>query len=252
MAYETIILDVADHVATITLNRPEALNAFNIPMIAEMDELWERVRDDDDIRVVVMRADGRAFCIGRDAEEIMNTPPEKLNPLGKSPLTALCPKQHGVWKPLIVAVNGLCGASGFYWVNEADIVICSDDAAFYDSHVNIGAPALNEIVGLARRIPVAEAMRVGLLSLDERMSADRALQVGLVSEIVPRSELWDRAAQLAAVVAAKSPVAVQTTVRGVWEAQNMGRQEAYSRFDEFRTGPEGSYPPPPRVKAALR
>ena len=113
-------------------------------MIAEIDQVWQAIREDDDIHVVVMRADGRAFCIGRDAEEIASTPPAELNPLGKAPLEALSPKTQQVWKPVIVAVNGLCGASAFYWLNQADIVIASEDTVFYDSHINIGTSALNE------------------------------------------------------------------------------------------------------------
>jgi enoyl-CoA hydratase/carnithine racemase len=252
MSFETIVFEVLDNVATITLNRPEALNAFNIPMIAEIDQVWQAIREDDEIRVVVMRADGRAFCIGRDAEEIASTPPAELNPLGKSPIEALSPKTQRVWKPVIVAVNGLCGASAFYWLNQADIVIASEDAVFYDSHINIGAPALNEVLALTRRIPIAEAMRFALLSLDERMSAQRAYQIGLISEIVPRSELWGRATQIATIIAKKSPVAVQTTVRGVWESLELGLAESYANIGAWRTGPEGDYSPPPRTKPMLR
>lgn len=151
-----------------------------------------------------------------------------------------------------MAVNGRCGASGFYWVNEADIVIAADDAVFYDSHINIGAPALNEAISLSRRIPLGEAMRLILLSLNERMSVARAHQIGLVSEIVPRAELWDRAQDLAEIIAAKSPVAVQTTVRGVWESLELGRAESYAQIAGWRTGPEGDYPMPPRARAMIR
>ncbi len=252
MSFETILFEVVDHVATITLNRPSALNAFNIPMIAEMDRVWGTIRDDDDIRVVVLRGDGRAFSVGRDAEEIASTPSDQLNPLGKPPIEALSPKAQRVWKPVIVAINGLCGASAFYWVNQAEIVIASEDAVFFDSHINFGAPALNEVIALTRRIPLAEAMRLVLLSLDERMSVERAHQIGLVSEIVPRSELWARAGEIAAIIAAKSPVAVQTTVRGVWESLNLGLSESYATIGVWRSGPEGHDPPPPRSKAMLR
>ena len=252
MNYETITVDVQDYIVTITFNRPEHLNAFNIQMIREFDYLWRTIRSDDLVRVIVITGKGRAFSIGRDAQEMASTPREELNPLGKQPIELLSPKWQGVWKPVIAAVNGLCGASGLYWVNEADIVIASTDAQFYDSHINIGAPALNEVLGLARRIPIGEATRLALLSLDERMSAQRAHQIGLVSEIVPAEELLDRARYLAQLIAAKSPVAVQTTVRGTWEAFGLDRQEAYSRVGAWRTGPEGLYPAPPRITTMVR
>src|SRR5690606_13491240 len=106
----------------------------------------------------------------------------------------------------------------FYWLNEADIIICSDDATFFDPHVSYGMTAALEPIGLARRIPLGEALRIALLGLDERMSAQRALQIGLVSEVLPRDQLWSRADEIAQIIAAKPPAAIQGTVRAIWES----------------------------------
>jgi enoyl-CoA hydratase/carnithine racemase len=118
------------------------------------------------------------------------------------------------------------GGGAFYWINESDIVICSEDATFFDPHVSYGLTAALEPIGLARRIPMGEVMRIALLGLDERMSAKRALEIGLVSEVLPREELWDRGAELARLIASKPPAAVQGTVRAVWESLDSARTQA--------------------------
>jgi enoyl-CoA hydratase/carnithine racemase len=117
----------------------------------------------------------------------------------------------------------------FYWINESDIVICSDDAEFFEPHVSYGLTAALEPIGLARRIPLGEVMRIALMGLDERMSAARALSIGLVSEVVPIAELHDRARSIAAVIAAKPTAAVQGTVRAIWESFDLGRTAALAR-----------------------
>jgi enoyl-CoA hydratase/carnithine racemase len=111
-------------------------------------------------------------------------------------------------------------------VNESDIVICSDDAMFFDPHVSYGITAALEPMGLARRIPLGEVLRMALLGLDERISAERAREIGLVSEIVSREELRPRAAEIAALIAAKPPAAVQGTVKAIWESLDMTRSGA--------------------------
>lgn len=120
----------------------------------------------------------------------------------------------------------MAAGGAFYWLNEADIVICSDDATFFDPHVSYGLTAALEPIGLARRIPLGEALRIALLGLDERVSAARALQIGLVSEVLPGERLWDRADDIARVIAAKPPAAIQGTVRAIWESLDSTRTQA--------------------------
>jgi enoyl-CoA hydratase/carnithine racemase len=92
--------------------------------------------------------------------------------------------------------------AGQYWINESDIVICSDDAQFFDPHVTYGLTAALEPIGLPRRVPLGEALRIALTGLDERVSAARALQIGLVTEIVERDLLRKRADELARAIPA--------------------------------------------------
>ncbi|MGW2048905.1 enoyl-CoA hydratase/isomerase family protein [Streptomyces sp. NPDC001858] len=225
MDLETVLFEVTDHVATITLNRPQAMNGFNQRMLEEFSALWQTVRTDDDVRVVVLRAAGeRAFCTGMDVKEGIDRHPNVWSQT--DPGEYLSPKLNQVWKPLVCAVHGMAAGGAFYWLNEADILICSEDATFFDPHVSYGLTAALEPIGLARRVPLGEALRIALLGLDERVSAARALQIGLVSEVLPREGLWARADEIARIIAAKPPAAIQGTVRAIWESLDATRTQA--------------------------
>ncbi|MEV5906741.1 enoyl-CoA hydratase/isomerase family protein [Streptomyces sp. NPDC052127] len=225
MELRTVLFEVTDHVATITLNRPEVMNGFNQEMLEEFKALWHTVKADDDVRVVVLRGAGeRAFCTGMDVKEGIDRHPNVWSQT--DPGEYLSPKLNQVWKPLVCAVHGMAAGGAFYWLNEADIVICSQDATFFDPHVSYGLTAALEPIGLARRIPLGEALRIALLGLDERVSATRALQIGLVSEVVEREHLWGRADEIARIIAAKPPAAIQGTVRAIWESLDSTRTQA--------------------------
>ncbi|MGV0837267.1 enoyl-CoA hydratase/isomerase family protein [Mycolicibacterium thermoresistibile] len=219
MTFETILLDVdaADHVATITLNRPDRLNAFNRTMCEEMAQAWRTVKFDDRVHAVVLRAAGdRAFSAGLDIKSSYGQPDNVWN--HEDPGELLSPKWQQMWKPVVCAVQGLCTAGAFYFLNEADVVICSPDATFFDSHVSAGMVCALEPVGLMRKVGLAETLRIALLGNDERVSSDTALRISLVTEIVPRQQLWDRAHEIAATIAAKPPSATQGTVKAIWES----------------------------------
>lgn len=224
-AYETVLFEVDEHVATITLNRPEVLNAFNQTMVDEFRDIWRHVRMADEIHVVVLRAAGeRAFCTGVDVKDGINMAENAWSK--EDPGEGLSPKQNKVWKPVIAAVHGMVAGGAFYWLNDCDIVIGADDATFFDPHVSYGLTSALEPIGLARRIPLGEALRWALLGLDERMSAIRAREIGLISELVPYQALWRRADELAHIIAAKPAAAIQGTVRAIWETHGLDRQTA--------------------------
>jgi enoyl-CoA hydratase/carnithine racemase len=226
MTWRTLLYEVdAARVATITLNRPEALNAFDRRMCDEFREVWARVREDDAVHAVVLRASpGRAFCAGLDVKSPYGQPDDIWN--HEDPGEALGPKWNRCWKPVVCAVHGICTAGAFYFVNEADIVICSSDASFFDSHVSTGRVAALEPIGLSRRIHLGEVLRIALLGNDERITAETALRLGIVSEVTRPEDLWTRAHELAAAIAAKPSVATQGTVRAIWESLDKGRQAA--------------------------
>lgn len=227
MTYETILYETsADRVATVTINRPEAMNSFTVRMLEEFADVWKRIAKDESVNAVVLRAaEGRAFSTGADVKAHSGE-----NVLGTDDLWAqvdpgekLGAKANRCWKPVVTAVHGLCCAGAFYWLNESDIILCSDDAQFFDPHVTYGLVAAVEPIGLRYRLPLGEVLRMALLGNDERMGAETALRVGLVSEIVARDALWARAHELAAKIATKPTVAVQGTVRAIWESLELPR-----------------------------
>lgn len=220
--YETIQFGVADHVATITLDRPEQLNSFTEAMAAELIEVWGIVRDTDSIHVAVLQANGdRAFCTGIDIKagkwwghlNIWNQ---------HDPGGSLGPRANRVWKPVVCAVQGMCAGGGMYFVNECDIVICSADATFFDPHANGGIVSALEPIGMLHRgVPLGDVLRWALMGTEERIVADTALRLGLVSEVTANDQLRSRAADIAGQIAQRDPIAVQGTVRAIWESLDM-------------------------------
>jgi enoyl-CoA hydratase/carnithine racemase len=217
MTFQTIIVDVSpDGVATVTLNRPEVLNAFNNAMCAEFKQLWSQVRSDDAIRDVSERLDSDSPFLDRAQPWAEHEDPGR----------DLSPRRNEVWKPVIAAVHGMCAGGAFYWIADCDIVVCSPEATFFDPHVTYGFVAALEPIALRYRMPFSDVMRMALLGLHERMTAERALAAGLVTEIVERDALLGRAGELAKVIAGQPPAAVQGTVKALWQSLDMARGQA--------------------------
>jgi enoyl-CoA hydratase/carnithine racemase len=249
MELEAITFEVVEHVATITFDRPDALNSFDDRMAAEIEWAWQTVRDDDAIHVVVLQANGeRAFCTGLDVKggtpwfvsaNVWNT---------FDPGTTLSPKfHHKVWKPVVVAVHGMCAGGGQYFLNEADIIVCSDDAEFFDPHANGAIVSAVEPIGmLARGVPLGDVLRWALMGTEERITAATALRLGLVTEVTTRAELRPRAAAIAASIAARNPIAIQGTVRAIWESLDMPRTVAIQNalaYTHIGNAPRDARPP---------
>ena len=221
----TVIAELKDHVLTITLDRPDKLNSFTDTMRAEFRELWHYASETDDVHVVVLRANGeRAFSTGVDVHEGTFLSDNVFS--RRDPGVDLSPKQNNCWKPLVCAVHGMVAGGALYWLNEADIIVASEDAQFFDPHVSYGLVCAVEPVGQSYRLPLQEVLRIALLGNDERVSAPTALRIGLVSEVLPKERLWERAHELAAKIANKPPLAVQGTVRAIWESLDLPRREA--------------------------
>ena len=235
MDYQNIEYSPADddHVATITINRPHALNSFTRAMMLEFSDVWNCIRADDGIHAVVLRAaPGRAFSTGADIKvDDATTETNIWNEY--DPSEDLGPKSNCCWKPVITAVNGLCAGGAFYWLNESDIVICSEDAQFFDPHVTYGLVSALEPIGMTYRMQHGDVMRMVLMGNDERICADSALRMGIVSEVVPLERLWDHAHELAATIAAKPSVATQGTVRAIWESLDMPRATAMRTAQKY-------------------
>jgi len=248
MDFETLLVELAVGVLTVTLNRPDKANSFNHAMIRDFHRLWAWSREHDAIRVIVLRAaPGKAFCTGVDVREGWRAPGHAPAPFDyDDPGDWLGPKTNRVWKPLIVAVHGMAAGGAFYWLNEADIAICSDDATFFDPHLKFGKLSSVEPIGALGRIPYQEISRMVLLADEERIGAATALRISLVTEVVTLEALWPRADALARSIAAREPVAVQGSIRALWEAQSLPRAQALSNAVKYIQISKASAP----VKAA--
>lgn len=228
-ALTTIRYEAADGVATITLDRADRHNAFTAAMCDEMAATWAHVREDDDVRAVVVTAAGdQAFCTGIDRSEV---PAEDGVAYTFDPLTyrdpggRLGPRSNECWKPVVAAVNGMACGGAFYLLGEADILIAADHATFFDPHVTYGMPAVFEPALMLHKMPFGEVMRMTLLGNHERISAARALEIGLVTEVVPAADLLAAAHRLAAAIASQPPTAVQASLRSLWAARELTRAQ---------------------------
>jgi enoyl-CoA hydratase/carnithine racemase len=243
--FETLLYDETDGVAWVTLNRPEVHNAFNVQMQQELKSLWRGLRHDDDVRCVVLTGAGdRAFCSGIDRSETMghweslddvraaasgatgvggaSSTPWHFDDPGEN----IGPKSNDLWKPVVAAINGMACGGAFYILGEVDIVIAAEHATFFDPHTTFGMTACFESMHMLQKMPFHEIMRIALLGANERMSAQRAHQIGFVTEVVPLAELHDAAEWLGQTIASAPPVAVQGTVRSLWAARELSRAQA--------------------------
>jgi enoyl-CoA hydratase/carnithine racemase len=236
--FETLGYEERGGVAWVTLNRPDRLNAFNSLMQRELRDLWRGLRRHDDVRCIVLTGAGdKAFCTGIDRLEQMGgdvdatTDPDVVGS-GSTPFMFddpgdnIGPKSCDLWKPVIAAVNGMACGGAFYMLGEVDFIIAADHATFFDPHVTYGMTAAFEPMHMAGVMPFGEIMRLSLLGNHERLSARRANEIGLVSEVVPKEQLRDAAAWAADAIASQPPLAIQGTVRAMWAARELGHREA--------------------------
>ena len=232
---ESLLYEESDGVAWVTLNRPEALNAFDTTMQRELRELWLMLRTNDDVRCIVLTGAGdKAFCTGLDREsidDIEDLPPGKLPGYHTpwdfdDPGKSVCPKSNHLWKPVIAAVNGMACGGAFYILGEADFIIAAEHATFFDPHVTYGMPAAYEPIFLLHKMPFQEVMRLSLLGAYERMSAARAHEIGFVSEVVPAGDLRERTAWAAQAIADQPALAVTGTLRAIWTGLELSRRQA--------------------------
>jgi enoyl-CoA hydratase/carnithine racemase len=240
VTYETILYDVDDRVATITFNRPERLNAISLTMERELRDAYARAEADDDVWTIVVTANGRAFCSGADVETVRDDGrvPYEGRYLSRfseweAPQEATPPFRH-MAKPVVVGVNGLCCGAGLDLVTTGDIVIASERAEFFDPHVSIGLVSGREMVRLARVLPLNVAMRVALMGRHERIGAQRAYDLGLVTEVVAHDDLGARLAEIAATVNRNAPLAVRGTRLAIRKGLGLPLYEAELLAEAYR------------------
>jgi E-phenylitaconyl-CoA hydratase len=209
-----------DRIAYITLNREHAGNSFNVQMCDEMLAIWSDFRDDPDVWVAVLTSAGqRFFCTGVDVKE------SRTRPMGHVwlPVARVMEQIH---KPIVCAVNGICCGGGLHFVCDTDIIIGSENAQFFDPHVNVGLISGWEPIGLSRRIPLNYVLRMTLQGRSYRLDAHEAHRIGLLTEVVPPDELLERAEAIARDVLRNAPLAVRHSKKAIMEGLNLGLRDA--------------------------
>jgi len=227
--------ETAERIATITLDNPSALNAFDHGMCRELERIWTDVEADPEVACAIVTGAGeKAFCTGWDVSSLPRDESEKLveGDRWSAPYGHITALQNRCWKPVITAVNGVCNAGGLHFVADAELVIAAESASFLDTHVAVGMPSALEPAGLARRIPLERVFRLALLGKHGRITAQQALEIGLVGEVVPADALMTRARETAAVIAGYSPTALARTKRAIWESLDRGLDEGLDAAHE--------------------
>jgi E-phenylitaconyl-CoA hydratase len=219
-------------IARITIDRPDRGNSLTPRMHGIFRAIWRDVQGDASVRVAVMGAVGeRHFSTGFDVSESDGEDREAVfndRPLAEAVYWS--PHQNRVWKPVICVVNGLCVGGGLHFVVDSDIVIAARNAAFMDTHVNVGMVGAVENIGLARRLPLGSALRMTLLGRHYRMPAERAYALGLVDELAEdATAAWALAERMAEQLLGNSPQAMARSKQAVWGALEHGYGEALER-----------------------
>lgn len=229
------LVELVDHTLVVTMNRPEKRNALSGEMLAIMADAWDRVNEDDDVRVAVLTGAGGAFCAGADLEAMSNNSPSDSFEDGSfdpSVIKSLL-KGFRLTKPLIAAVEGPAIAGGTEILQATDIRVAGESARFGVSEPRWGLyPLGGSAVRLPRQIPYTVA--ADLLLTGRHIKAPEARELGLIGHVVPDGQALEKAHELAAMVAANGPLAVQAVLRTIRDSE--GKHENDCWADDARVG----------------
>lgn len=233
-AYRTLKLELEDNVATITLDRPEALNALNLELKAELAEVIGSITDQPEIRAAVVTGSGRAFCAGGDITEMDpdRTTVVSRERMGKLLREVFIPLAR-LEKPVIAAVNGHAHGAGFSLALAADIIYASESAIFSLAFARLGlVPDSSALYFLPRRLPINKAKE--LVFSARRFGAAEAMELGLVQRVIPDDELLAEARALAAELASGATIAFGLAKRlldqsSILSMEDMAQLEAYAQ-----------------------
>jgi enoyl-CoA hydratase/carnithine racemase len=206
-------------VGWLVFDRPDAGNAMNAQMMHELEAAWQELDADADVRVIVNTGTGRAFQTGVDVAQ-MSRDLDALREQSRRTRDfelRFTGWHNGVAKPVVAAVNGVCAGGGLHFVADADVVIAASDATFLDPHVSVGQASVYETIALAKKSAMGSVLRMAFLGRGERMTAARAHELGIVSEVVDPPERLPAAAQELAERIAQQPADELAAVkRALW------------------------------------
>lgn len=224
MSYQTLLLDVKDNIAVITLNRPDKLNALNAQTINDLNSVFDELKENEEVYVVVLTGSGeKAFVAGADIKE--------LNKLDMISAKEFAEKGQGVLnkiekfdKPVIAAVNGFALGGGCELALACHSRLASDNAKFGQPEVNLGViPGYGGTQRLARLINTGRAMEYILTA--DMISADEAYRIGLVNKVYPQNELLDKTIDMAKKITGKGQQAIRLAMKAVKAVDEMSLHE---------------------------
>lgn len=230
MKYSSIRVGIGDdHVAEITLNRPESLNTFNVPLAKELGQALQELDSEKRVRVVIVKGAGKAFCAGIDVSDLPGKSVMEYRDwieCMEHPLVAI---SH-MSKPVIAQVHGVAAANGAGLVAAADLAVAGEKARLGLTAINVGLNCVGPVVPVSRSVGRKRALE--LLFYGDLISAQEALSMGLVNKVVPEDELERKTREWAAVLAQKSPIALQIAKRAFYAAADMDYFKAFEYMNE--------------------
>jgi E-phenylitaconyl-CoA hydratase len=228
----TVIYERDGHVATITYNRPDALNAINGELRTDLNAAWLRFREDDDAWVAIVTGAGRAFCAGADMKDGAGSVGSWKGSFWEIPTVNSFESGLEIWKPTIAAVNGYCLGYGLTLVSACDFVLASDQAVFGFPEVRIGVPTIVGAIRLPQKIGMQPALE--LLLTGDRIDATRAKEIGLALDVVPHDDLLPAARRLAGRLCQGAPLAVRAVNEMAHRGQHLPWTDAVRMGETMR------------------
>jgi enoyl-CoA hydratase len=228
MDYQNILVEkAAEYVTAITLNRPKKLNALSIELLSELTHAIKEIEDDDDVRVVIIKGAGKAFCAGIDVSQASAQDPMSIRKFMKI-LNGGIKVVRYLEKPVIAAVHGHAIGAGIELMISCDIVFAADNSMFSMPEINIGIPSIIEAAIIPRQIGILRAKEFVLTG--DIWDAKRIEEVGFVNKIIPVDKLQEEALAMAKKLAKKSPIAlaVQKDVCNKWMTTDLETAIDYS------------------------
>ena len=230
MNYENIIVEIGDdYVAEITLNRPNSLNTFNVPLAKELDQALNELDLENQVRVIILKGAGKAFCAGIDVSDFSDKSAMEHQAwieCMEKPLITI----SRISKPVIAQVQGVAAANGAGLVAAADLAIAAENTKFGLTAINVGLNCVGPVVPVSRSIGRKRALE--LLLYGDLIKAPRALEMGLLNRIVPNDDLAEETHKWAALLARKSPIATQISKRAFYAAADLDYYKAFEYMNE--------------------
>jgi len=230
MSYENIIVEIGDDfVAEITLNRPNSLNTFNIPLATELDQALKRLDSEEQARVIILKGAGKAFCAGIDVGDFSNKSVMEYRDwieCMENPLITI----SRIKKPVIAQVHGVAAANGAGLVAAADLAIASENARLGLTAINVGLNCVGPVIPVTRSVGRKRALE--LLFYGDLISAKEALGMGLINRAVPEADLDKEARNWAVALVQKSPLALQIAKKAFYAAADLDYYKAFEYMNE--------------------